>query len=87
MNKKLLDKIQEERKFLHDIANQLTIVQGLGGLLGDDLKTLMEKNIDVNNASERMGKINTSIQKMTELLKSRRAQIIIEQELISDEEE
>ncbi|MCF8058217.1 MAG: hypothetical protein K9K67_02905 [Bacteriovoracaceae bacterium] len=60
----------EERKFLHDISNQLVVAQGMSSFL--------QKALDSNDTvgakeKERMEKISNSVKKIVDLVKARRA--------------
>jgi hypothetical protein len=79
MSIEVIKQIKEEREFLHDIANQMTIIQGMNSLILSDLE---EHNFDKLKIINRMQKSNSSVNKMVELLKLRRSKIITEQNLL-----
>lgn len=81
MSLELINRAKEERKFLHDMANQITILQGMHSLIASDLEEKLTDRIKIN---ERMQKANTSINKMTDLLKNRRNIIIKEQSILEE---
>lgn len=59
-----------ERKFLHDVSNQLVIAQGMSSFL----KKALEKNKSITEKEkERMGKIEKSVKELVNLVKDRRA--------------
>lgn len=61
-----------ERKFLHDIANHIVVAHGMSSFVHKALKenkTLDEKDVD------RLERAIDAINKMTALLKERRAQL------------
>ncbi len=84
MSIEVIKQIKEEREFLHDIANQMTIIQGMNSLILSDLE---EQNFDKLKIISRMQKSNSSVNKMIELLKLRRNKIITEQNLLEDNNE
>lgn len=59
-----------ERKFLHDVSNQLVIAQGMSSFL----KKALERNESITPKElERMGKIEKSVKELVNLVKDRRA--------------
>jgi archaellum component FlaC len=68
-SKTLLDQVLEERKFLHDVSNQLVVAQGMGGFV---LKSIQEGGSASEKDIERLGKNILAVQKMIELVKTRR---------------
>ena len=64
------DMAMGERKFLHDISNQLVIAQGMSSFL----KKALDKNENVSEKErERMLKIEKSVKELITLVKERRA--------------
>lgn len=61
----------DERKFLHDLSNQLVVAQGMGAIVARSLHEL-EGDIDPK-IIERLDKGNKAIDKMITLIKERRA--------------
>jgi len=59
-----------ERKFLHDISNQLVVAQGMSSFLS---KALKENDTVGEKEKERMEKVIKSVKSMIEMLKERRA--------------
>lgn len=60
----------DERKFLHDISNQLVIAQGMSSFL----QKALDKNENVGEKErERVEKISVAVKKISELVKDRRA--------------
>lgn len=67
---KLLDHVKDERKFLHDMSNQLLIAQGMGGFV---LK-MMKNRIDADEKEvERLEKSVRATNKMVDMIRDRRA--------------
>lgn len=59
-----------ERKFLHDVSNQLVIAQGMGSFL----RKALEKNDGVGEKEiERIHKLEKSVKELVTLVKDRRA--------------
>lgn len=61
----------DERKFLHDLSNQLVVAQGMGAIVMRSLNELEEGSIDPK-IIERLDKGNKAIDKMIALIKERR---------------
>lgn len=59
-----------ERKFLHDIANHIVVAHGMSSFVHRSLK---EKNAVEEKDIDRLDKAIEAINKMTSLLKERRA--------------
>jgi hypothetical protein len=60
----------EERKFLHDISNQLVVAQGMSSFL----QKALDKNDSVGEKEkERMEKICKSVKKIVDIVKERRS--------------
>ncbi len=60
----------EERKFLHDVSNQLVIAQGMGSFL----KKALDKNENVGEKEkERILKLEKAVKELVTLVKDRRA--------------
>jgi hypothetical protein len=59
-----------ERKFLHDISNQMVVAQGMGSIALKNIKA-SEAEVDPK-IIERLEKSNKAISKMIELIKARR---------------
>ena len=72
--------VKGERKFLHDISNQLVVAQGMGGFI---LKALKKREDSSEKEIERMEKSLNAIKNMVEMVQSRR-QIL--HELSSDKQ-
>lgn len=59
-----------ERKFLHDVSNQLVIAQGMGSFL----RKALEKNEGVGEKEvERVHKLEKAVKELVTLVKDRRA--------------
>lgn len=59
-----------ERKFLHDVSNQLVIAQGMGSFL----KKALDKNENVGEKEkERVLKLEKAVKELVTLVKDRRA--------------
>lgn len=58
-----------ERKFLHDISNQLVVAQGMGSFLS---KALSKNDSVGDKEKERIEKVMKSVKSMVEMVKSRR---------------
>lgn len=66
----LKEVIMNERKFLHDVSNHIVVAHGMATFV---LRTLKDNpNVDAREI-DRLEKSITAINKMTELLKERRA--------------
>ena len=61
----------EERKFLHDLSNQLVVAQGMGNIALKKIITEDENQID-SNVLEKLEKSMKAVDKMIVLLKERR---------------
>ena len=59
-----------ERKFLHDIANHIVVAQGMASFVHKSMKD--SKPIEAKDI-ERIEKVIDAVNKMTKLLKDRRA--------------
>ena len=68
---------EEERKFLHDISNQLVVAQGMGAMVLK--KIALIEGID-GKIVERQEKTINAVNMIIEMLKKRRAVIIAETE-------
>lgn len=71
MSKTVHDQAMEERKFLHDLSNQLVVAHGMGSFV---LKQF-EKREDETDPKEfeRLKKSITAVEKMIDLIKERRS--------------
>lgn len=59
-----------ERKFLHDVSNQLVVAQGMGSIV---LKSLNKSEDELDpKVIERLGKTISAIEKMIKMVKERR---------------
>lgn len=59
-----------ERKFLHDVSNQLVVAQGMGSIV---LKSLNKSENELDpKVIERLGKTISAIEKMIKMVKERR---------------
>lgn len=61
----------DERKFLHDISNQLVVAQGMGAVVLRSLSEHEGEDLDPKIV-ERMEKGNKAIDKMIKMIKERR---------------
>ena len=72
MNISIEEQIASERSFLHDISNQLVIVQGMASLALNDIK----KNATTESQEvRRLDKAMGAVEKIIDLVKSRRDHI------------
>lgn len=65
----LKDQLMEERKFLHELSNQLVVAQGMGSFVSRALvvgETVTEKEI------ERMQKTIGALERMIHMVRDRR---------------
>ena len=63
-----LEAFQEEKKFLHDVANQLLVAQGMGSFIDNVIK----ENFDGESKEvQRSEKVVKAIDKIIELVKAR----------------
>lgn len=68
---------EEERKFLHDISNQLVVAQGMGAMV---LKKIAAIEGIEEKIVQRQEKSLNAVNQMIEMLKARRAVLISEDE-------
>ena len=61
--------VMGERKFLHDVSNQLVVAQGMGGFI---LKALKNHADTSEKELERMEKSLTAIKNIAEMVQNRR---------------
>jgi len=72
IEKTLAEQVLEERKFLHDLSNQLVVAQGMGGFVQ---RALEKSDAVAAQELERLGKNLTAVKKMVDLVKSRRDEL------------
>ncbi|MBT3583865.1 MAG: hypothetical protein HN509_03080, partial [Halobacteriovoraceae bacterium] len=65
-----LEIVMAERKFLHDLSNQLVVAQGMGNFVN---KFLQDNNSMDEKVVERMGKAQKAVDCIITLVKERRA--------------
>lgn len=68
-NEDLVEHIKSERKFLHDISNQLLIAHGMGNFV---LKQLKENPTTEDTAVQRMEKSMKAMNNLVDQIKARR---------------
>lgn len=68
---------EEERKFLHDISNQLVVAQGMGAMVLKKLSTV--EGLD-EKVVQRQEKVVNAVNQMIEMLKERRSVLIAAEE-------
>lgn len=73
----VVDLITEERKFLHDMASPLTIAQGMLDSALEILRADANTNPNIITKVEKSAK---ALERMTEMLRARRATIMARQE-------
>lgn len=69
---KLKTIILDERKFLHDLSNHIVVAHGMATFALRGIKSKADANVDAKEV-ERLEKSIDAINKMTELLRDRRA--------------
>lgn len=67
--------IEEERKFLHDISNQLLVAHGMGNFVAKAVKGAFPED---SKECQRSDKAMAAIDKIIELVKDRREHLIAE---------
>lgn len=68
-----IDHVKEERKFLHDISNHLLVAEGMGTFV----KKQLEKDENTpEKVKNRMSKSLDAMEKIIDLIKSRREVLI-----------
>lgn len=71
MEKSVEQMALDERKFLHDLSNQLVVAQGMGAIVH---RGLVNSEVEVDpKIIERIEKGNKAVDKMIVLIKERRA--------------
>lgn len=73
VDENLQDLIGQEREFLHEVANQLMIVHGMGSIL---LKNFSKLEISDEKLASRLEKLVQASEKATDLIKQRRKNLI-----------
>ena len=81
MSKQILDLIKEERAYLHDIANKITIVQGMTGIAA---KKLDKADFDTSEVQAKLDKALSAVNQIVSLVKDRRSKIVAIQEQYDD---
>ena len=73
MDDKFQKLVRGERDFLHDLSNHLVVGQGMGSIILNKLKKIEDLDPKI---VEKMGKVQSAVEKMTALVKERRANLI-----------
>ena len=81
MSDQVLEIIKEERTALHDMANQVTIVQGMVGIAE---KKLGKDDLDKDEIIEKLQKALNASSRLITIIKERRANLISRQEKLDD---
>lgn len=66
----LVNHVQEERKFLHDISNHLLIAQGMGSFAAKQLRNIPDLDEAILNKMEKSLK---AMDRMVDAMKARRS--------------
>ena len=81
MSDQILEIIKEERTALHDMANQVTIVQGMVGIAE---KKLGKDDLDKDAIIEKLEKALNASSRLITIIKERRANLILRQEKLEN---
>ncbi len=68
-SKDLIEHVKEERRFLHDMSNQMLVAQGMANFV---LKKIKEKALEGVPDVQRLEKSLKAMDKMVDLIKARR---------------
>lgn len=71
-----LDRVKEERAFLHDISSPLMITMGMIDYVNSHLQKNELTSDDIEKYLTKLGKAKNALEKMAQLLKDRRSILI-----------